>query len=51
MSNEANEICGCNPCTGAGCACGCQNPATQDACACGPQCACGSSCACGEANE
>ena len=49
MSNEANEICGCNPCTGAGCGCGCQTAATHDAC--GPQCACGSSCACAEANE
>ncbi len=48
--NEAEQIaCGCNPCPGPACNCGCQNSAAQQACACGPQCGCGSQCNCGTA--
>lgn len=39
--NEVNENrCGCNPCSGPTCGCGCQSTEAQQACTCGPQCAC-----------
>jgi hypothetical protein len=36
----------CTTCPGTSCTCGCQENATQAACACGPQCQCGQSCTC-----
>lgn len=38
--------CNCRICPGAGCDCGCQKPAEQAACACGPQCRRGAEYAC-----
>ena len=49
IMNEANDVlCPCNPCAGSDCSCGCQKPAQQSVCACGPQCRCGGQCACTE---
>jgi len=46
--NATQQVpCNCTTCPGTGCACGCQQAATQTACACGPQCQCGVQCQCG----
>ncbi len=43
--NTAEQIeCGCNPCSGQGCACGCQSAVTHAACTCGPDCGCEGDC-------
>ena len=43
--NEANKSqCGCNPCVGPSCTCGCQSTVAQEVCTCVPQCRCGDSC-------
>lgn len=43
--NEAIEnVCGCNPCAGSSCKCGCQDAVTRATCACGPECRCGDAC-------
>jgi len=38
--------CNCTTCPGTSCTCGCQKPAEQTVCACGPQCKCGQGCTC-----
>jgi hypothetical protein len=45
MNEVQNETCRCNPCQGAGCACGCQGGVAAKACDCGPECRCGGQCA------
>ena len=40
--------CACNPCPGASCQCGCQNPQAKHSkttCQCGASCQCGPACA------
>jgi hypothetical protein len=38
--------CSCTACSELGCLCGCQQPAVQSPCACGPQSKCGPNCTC-----
>lgn len=47
MNTPQQTPCNCTTCPGTGCTCGCQPPAAQVACACGPQCRCGTQCLCG----
>lgn len=49
MNDTNQKSCNCANCPGATCTCGCQAPAAQAACACGPQCKCGPACACPKA--
>jgi hypothetical protein len=44
MNDIQNEISRCNPCQGAGCACGCQSGVSAKACDCGSECRCGGTC-------
>jgi hypothetical protein len=44
MNEAKDNVCGCNPCVGSSCACGCQDGVTREACSCGPECGCGDAC-------
>jgi hypothetical protein len=50
MNEEIKNACGCNPCTGPRCACGCQDTVAPEACGCGAECRCGDACGKVEAN-
>jgi hypothetical protein len=49
MNDQIEIPCACNPCSGADCACGCQEATAGKSCGCGEQCRCGSECACATA--
>lgn len=47
MNEAIKNVCACNPCRGAGCACGCQTAAAPATGNCGAGCQCGADCRCG----
>ena len=49
MNEAIQTSCQCPACPGSACTCGCQQPASQQGCACGPECKCGAACACNQA--
>ena len=50
MNEAQKNACGCNPCPGSSCNCGCQGTVAQTACACGRECRCGDACVCQSAS-